>query len=407
MGRELRLIHSADWHLGQTLHGVSREQEHARFLSWLLDTLEDSGAQLFVVAGDVFDSANPPTSALRQYYRFLRELTQRLPALCTVIVGGNHDSARRLDAPAGLLAGLGVHVIGGIGERGLDELLVPIPGGGRVLAVPFLRPQDLPGLPGQDRHEARVVAGHRGLYAALVERAQAQVGPDAPLIATGHCYLAGGRLSELSERKIQVGNQEALPTEVFPAALSYVALGHLHRAQSVGDRATLRYAGSPLPLSLAERDYPHQVLQVDFRGARVRAITPVPVPRAVPILSVPEQHAPPDEVLAALAALPRRGDGPDWARPYLEVRVRLAHAEPRLQRDVFQALEGAEARLLRIDRQRPASGEAAPPSAHAPAQLDPTAVFHARYQEARGAPPSPALRARFAELLQTVQEQTP
>ena len=99
--------------------------------------------------------------------------------------------------------------------------------------------------------------------------------------------MAGGEVSALSERKIQVGNQHALPLDIFPSALTYVALGHLHRAQAVGETAHVRYSGSPIPLSLTERDYLHQVLQVDFQGARINKITPLPVPRSVEILRVP------------------------------------------------------------------------------------------------------------------------
>lgn len=407
MAAQLRVIHSADWHLGQTLHGASRAEEHAAFLSWLLNTLEAQGAQLLIIAGDVFDSANPPTSALSQYYEFLRALTARLPALQTVIIGGNHDSARRLDAPAGLLSGLGVHVIGGRQGRPLSELVIPISGGrGWVLAAPFLRPQDLPGLPGELAPHTRLIEGHRALYAALTAEAEAlRAGRDLPLIATGHCYMAGGRLSELSERKIQVGNQEALPEEVFPRSLSYVALGHLHRAQPVGDRATLRYAGAPIPLSFPERSYEQQVLQVDFQGARVERIEALPVPTAVPLITVPEEHAPLPEVRAALAALPRRGPGPEWRRPLLEVRVRLDQAEPRLQADVVEALAGAEARLLRIDRLRP--NAPSPELVRPQARLDPAEVFEARYAQARGRAPSEALRARFFELLEEVRAAAP
>src|SRR5690606_38813120 len=103
----------------------------------------------------------------------------------------------------------------------------------------------------------------------------------------GHCYMTGTRLSELSERRILGGNQHALPVDLFPDDVAYVALGHLHLAQRVG-ADHVRYAGSPIPLSFGERHYPHQVLLVDLRGERVAGIEPLRVPRSVDLLRVPE-----------------------------------------------------------------------------------------------------------------------
>src|SRR5690349_8399639 len=110
----LRLLHTSDWHLGHTLHDLPRRYEHAHFLSWLLGKLEEEQVDALVVAGDIFDSANPSAEAQQALYKFLAEARLRLPALDVVIVGGNHDSAARLDAPDPLLRALGIRVIGGL-----------------------------------------------------------------------------------------------------------------------------------------------------------------------------------------------------------------------------------------------------------------------------------------------------
>ena len=416
----LRLIHTADWHLGQALHGVDRSWEHGLFLDWLTNLVETRGADVLVIAGDVFDVAHPSSAAQGQYYRFLAETRRRCPALTIVVVGGNHDSPARLDAPSSILGALGVRVVGGLPHPlRPEDLLIRVPGSGSevrgwVLAVPFLRPRDLPGAgplsadageTGPRAYE-RLIDGHRRVYQALYDAVEPQLTKDQAVIVTGHCYMAGGAISELSERKIQVGNQHALPLDIFPKAASYVALGHLHRAQSIGDTAHVRYSGSPIPLSLTERDYPHQVLQVDFHGRRIESITAVPVPRSVEILRVPEEPAPLETVLPLLTALPRRADpnADDRSRPYLEVRVQVDEAAPRLRQDVMAALEGAWARLLRIDVSRVAT-EAAP-ATWLPAKpldrLTPAEVFEACYRRARHRDPSEAQRALFAELVQAV-----
>lgn len=110
----MRLVHTSDWHLGQRLHDRPRDFEHRRFLDWLIELLVRVQAEALVVAGDVFDSANPPAEAQRLYYEFLAACRRRLPELDIVIVGGNHDSPSRLDAPAEILRAVRVHIVGGL-----------------------------------------------------------------------------------------------------------------------------------------------------------------------------------------------------------------------------------------------------------------------------------------------------
>jgi exonuclease SbcD len=254
-----------------------------------------------------------------------------------------------------------------------------------------------------------LVAGHRATYAALVEAARATRPPGAALVATGHAYVAGGALSELSERKIQQGHQQALPSSLFPSDLAYVALGHLHLAQRVGEAPEARYAGSPIPLSMAEQDYPHQVALVDLEGARLREVRPARVPRFVELLRVPREHAPLAEVLPQLEALPREppAGAPPEARPLLEVRVALPAAEPRLRQAVEAALEGAWPRLVKIDVLRPAPAPGSElPSAEL-GDLAPEEVFRAAHRRARGDEPGPDLLAAFRELLEAAEHEAP
>jgi DNA repair protein SbcD/Mre11 len=423
----VRILHTADWHLGQALHGVARTHEHARFLAWLERTLEAEDVDALIIAGDVFDTANPGPHAQAMYYELLAGLRRRLPHLEIVVVGGNHDSPQRLDAPAELLAldAIRISVVGGLPRRSdgavdLDRVLVPLRTrdrniGAWVIAVPFLRRGDLPLNAAQDAdvdsgvaHE-RLIEAYRALYRQLVDAAKARRAPGQALIATGHCYMVGGRVSELSERKVQVGNQHALPLDVFPGELAYVALGHLHHAQSVLGRENVRYSGSPIPLSLAERTYEHQVLLIDVEGERLRAIRKLPVPRVVEMSCVPEEHAPLETVLELLRALPRApaSDAPPEERPYLEVRVLLDSVAPRLRRDIESALEGAWARLVRIDaryRTRDGLGE---PLAEV-RDLDsiaPEDVFRACYARQRAGAPPEDLLSLFAELFEEAKRE--
>jgi exonuclease SbcD len=219
--------------------------------------------------------------------------------------------------------------------------------------------------------------------------------------------MVGGTVSELSERRIVIGGAEALPAELFDPAIAYAALGHLHLAQQVG-QSHRRYSGSPLPLSFAEIDYPHQVLLLDLVGEAVAGIRELRVPRAVDLLRIPATAAPIEEVLAALHAL----DLPDIAeeaRPYLEVRVRLDAPEPALRGRIEAALEGKPVRLARIDTRNAATtadATSVPVSLDAIERLEPGEVFSRIYRRKYAEDAPAPLLAAFNELLLEAETET-
>ena len=223
----MRLLHTSDWHLGQTLHNYERGYEHQRFLDWLLDTLVAEQIDVLLVAGDVFDNANPSSASQKQLYVFLQQARVRLPALQLVIIAGNHDSAGRLEAPGPLLAAHGTHVIGHIlrdnaGNIDLERLLLPLTGSdGAVqawcLAVPFLRPGDVPKI-ASDSGQDPYLGGIALLYRQLTDLALARRQPGQAIIAMGHCHMVGGEMSNDSERRIVIGGTEMLPSGIFDAA---------------------------------------------------------------------------------------------------------------------------------------------------------------------------------------------
>ena len=356
--REWRLCHTSDWHLGHTLRGRSREWEHRRFFTWLVELIEREDVDVLVVAGDVFDTASPPGSAQQLLYRFLAELRAKRPRTEVIVVAGNHDSPARLAAPDPLLRAQGVRIVGTVGwsrEAGVEQLdagalVVPVRVGGeevaQVAAVPFLRAADLPA------GHASIAEGVSALYRRVLDAAR-MAGPGQALIATAHCEMAGAQLSAESERTLLGGHASALPASVFPDDVAYVALGHLHLAQRVGGSRHIAYSGSPIPLALGEESYPHQVIVATFRGAELAHVASHLVPRAVPILRLPKAGpAPLAEVLAELSAL-EVPEVPLEARPWLEVRVRLSRPEPSLRASVEGALAGKAVRLVAITAEHP------------------------------------------------------
>lgn len=408
----MKLLHTADWHLGHTFGGFSRDLEHARFLAWLLERLEEERPDALLVCGDVFDQGNPPAAALARYYDFLAEARRRVPACSLVVIGGNHDAAPRLDAPGPVLRHLGVHVVGALprddsGHADPARCLVPLPGAsdeieGWCAAVPFLRMADITGLGASTDAADRVVRGIAGAYERVLDAARAKREEGQALVALGHCHMQGGALSEESERPL-FGGGHALPVDIFPDDVSYAALGHLHFAQQVGGRPEVRYSGSPIPLSMTERGYRHQVVVVELDAGALGAVRALEVPRSVELLRVPDDAAGEslDTVLERLRALdiPER---PVDERPFLEVRVRLDAPVFDLRSRVEQALEGKPVRLVRVQRALAGEGGALADTelASSLSDIEPLLVLERLYQRTYGGKVPDDVVAAFTELVE-------
>lgn len=337
----MKIIHTGDWHLGQSLHGLDRYWEQELFLEWLLDQVRDEQPDLLLVAGDVFDSPNPPARASTLYYRFLAQLAMLDARPQVVVIAGNHDSASRLEAPRELLEQLDIQVRGVVrktdeGEVDYDYLAIPIKGGGTCLAVPYLRQGDY-------LKEQGYGEGIRQFYYDLVARIPRE---GAPIVAMGHLHVVGGQMlpDDTSERAI-IGGLEYVPVEAFSERIAYTALGHLHRAQRVGGTERIRYAGAPLPTSFSEENYRQGVLKVELKGEEIKVTT---LPYSSPIVLRTIGPAGKGQVLAEIGVLPDLGAGEVLPidAPLLRVLVELSEPEPTLRVELEEALRGKCARMV-------------------------------------------------------------
>lgn len=399
-----RVVHSADWHLGKPLADLDRTEEFRRFLDFLLETLVAAEADALVVAGDVFDTATPPQSAVRLYFDFLASLYRR-SACVAVMTAGNHDSPSHLEAPRDLLGVLRTRVAASLPED-RSELLWALPSAEApelvVAAMPFLRERDLrTGRLGQSAEEIErdLREGIRRRYEELAEAVLPWTRRGVPVLATGHLTALGASVSE-SEREIHVGGLGRIGAEAFPEAFAYVALGHLHRPQAVGGRAHIRYSGSPLALSFSEAGDAKELRLVDFEhGAVVHSEgIPVPQPRELVRLRVRQT-----ELEAALKAFePPVSEFPAW------VEVVVEEAAPGI--DLFQAVqklvEDRPFQVIKVTAERAGdrpSLELGEAEALAEAENllgDPKAVFERRLDQEPelDASSRTALETAFAEL---------
>ncbi len=282
----MRIIHTSDWHLGQSFFTKSRAREHQAFLDWLVAQADEHQVDAIIVAGDIFDTGTPPSYARELFNRFVVALQ---PTGCELIVlAGNHDAVATLNESRSLLACMHTRVIAGVGRDDIAESPVFIlkersgKPGAILCAIPFLRPRDMlvsrSGQSGDDKQRAlmdAITAHYAALYAQALDLRADQPG-ELPIIATGHLTTVGASTTD-SVRDIYIGSLDAFPAQLFPPA-DYIALGHIHRPQRIGNQEHIRYCGSPIALSFDETGQPKQVNLVSFDDANVARVVPLQIP---------------------------------------------------------------------------------------------------------------------------------
>ncbi|NRA55612.1 MAG: exonuclease SbcCD subunit D C-terminal domain-containing protein [Gammaproteobacteria bacterium] len=410
----MRIIHTSDWHLGHQLLGISRQFEQQQFLDWLFEQLVQQKIDALLVAGDIFDSANPPAWAWQLLYRFLARVKQQLPQLDLVLVAGNHDSPSKLDAPDQLFKAFDIHLIGSLprlenNQLDFDKLIVELTNkegvvAARVAAVPFLRAGDLELGSFDDEVPDKLIAGVERIYQQLAAKITELNQPTQASIALGHAYMVSSQISEMSERRILGGNQHALPIDMLTQGYDYAGLGHLHRPQQLGGQAVY-YCGSPIAMSLAEIDYKHQVKLLEFKDGELLRVDPLLVPRRVELIKVPATPLPLSQVLSLLEDLTVI-DQPLEQQPLLEVLVLLEQPQAMLRDKIAEVIADKAVRLVKITTSYLNVSEN---NTNFPDemlnQLEPEQVFSLKYQAQFNDKPPAKYTQAFSELLTSYQQQ--
>ncbi|PCJ19544.1 MAG: hypothetical protein COB02_07300 [Candidatus Cloacimonadota bacterium] len=257
----MKIIHTSDWHLGQRFHHLSRHEEHQDFLNYLFDYINKNKVDILIVAGDIFDTANPNREAEKLYYNFLKDIV--LLNFCKVIIiGGNHDSASHLNAPKILLQSLNIHIYGELSEK-LEDMILDCSTNQQALhiaCIPFLKDSDIRKESSDDSYHAiekKVRSGITNIY-----KKTSELMPNNSInIATGHLFALGSQLGD-SERSIHVGNLGAISQEDIKQGFDYIALGHLHKPQSL--KNNVHYCGSPIALSFSEAKQEKEITILDI-----------------------------------------------------------------------------------------------------------------------------------------------
>jgi exonuclease SbcD len=352
----MKVLHTSDWHLGQQFYEHDRREEHQAFFTWLLATLVEQQIDLLLVAGDIYHAATPSASAENQLYQFIKDAKKQCPQLHVVIIAGNHDSANRILAAQPLLAQFDTHVVGRFDVSAPSDIILEVNINDKravIAAMPFLRSSDISSL-SQTENGPSYAQGVAKAYELALNHAYKINKQNAPLIVMGHLHAKGGDISSDSERNLVIGGEESISANVFGSKANYVALGHLHKAQQVAKNETIRYSGTPIPMSFSERNYTHQVNIIEFISDEKKNISttvnPLYIPRSADVIILPKGECVPlDELCKQIKTL---DIAQNTVAPYLRVKLKSSDTDTTFREQIEQALEGKNVKFCGIERVR-------------------------------------------------------
>ena len=388
----MKILHTADWHIGQRLHERQRTDEHEQFLNWLLETIQVHQVELLLVSGDIFDTALPSSESTNLYYRFLYRLFDETDAY-TVITAGNHDSPRHLEAPREFLEMGRIYVVGTAEEPTKCVVTIP-PDDPRVAvaAVPFLSESDLRHLSYEtevDRNER-----YRERFKTFYTDCVSLMPTELPKILMGHLFVQGGQVGD-SERNVQIGGATATHANDFPKDVSYVALGHLHRPQTIkGREYPVRYSGSPIPLRFNETGYRKVVylLELSDNGTLIQD-KEIEIPIFKELCTVEGDEA--SVISGAMAG--------DWDSKYIQVKLKLTAPRVGISGEIRQAFGNRGGEVLSVELELPEAKEG--PKISVEDMKRPEEIFEQFHRtKFDGEPPDDTLIQTFNELVEMVEE---
>ncbi|WLD94839.1 exonuclease SbcCD subunit D [Alkalihalobacillus sp. AL-G] len=279
----MRVLHTADWHLGRTLEGRSRIEEQAQFLSELNEIVKEEDIDVILMAGDVFDTVNPPAAAEQLFYENMAQLTADRNCKI-VLISGNHDNPDRLSASAPIA---GLHGITIIGYPKLEPIELQVDSCNQTLkiaALPYPSEARLNEVLTESVEEEALQSAYDQRIEAIFQQICKGFDETSVNLGMSHIYVAGGRESD-SERPIQVGGAYTVSANALPSQVQYTALGHLHRPQTIQRANSIaRYSGSPLSYSFSEAGQAKSVTILDVIPGEQPKINEVPLSSGKPLV---------------------------------------------------------------------------------------------------------------------------
>lgn len=282
----MKIIHTADWHLGHDFFQYDRSNEHQYFFDCLCRIIADERPDALVVSGDIYHTATPSNSTMKLFTDNMVRLHSAKPDMVIVVTAGNHDSCSRLESTGEVWRLANVHVVGGVqrnAETGLfitERHIVELPGIGFILAVPFVQKNNL------------------SIFSQLQEEIAKRNTNNLPVVMTAHLFITGADLTGHDEK--MVGGIESEPLDSFGSEYDYLALGHIHRPQTLkGGHA--RYSGCPIQINFGE-NYRHSVSIVEVNRGTEPIVSTCEIKQPMRFYTIPAEPKPFDDAIAELTA---------------------------------------------------------------------------------------------------------
>ncbi|MBR5103888.1 MAG: exonuclease SbcCD subunit D [Bacteroidales bacterium] len=324
----MKIIHTSDWHLGQNFFGYDRTKDHESMIVQLIDLVKTEEPDALIIAGDIFDVAIPNTTVQKSFAEAIVRIHDAYPSMTIVCISGNHDSAARHEVHQTPWEALKVKMIGKANMTEVQENIIPIDGKGWVVAIPYTNERFL-----NDEFYSR-------LEAAVKEKTAEEL----PIVYVGHAAINGCDHTghDIMNDRF-VGGIEYTALDELGSVYDYIALGHIHKAQTFGN-GRARYCGTPIPVSFDEvrSGYEHgfSIVEIEAHGS-IPSIRTVDVKCPRPLVSIPaEGHAPWEDVIAELKKFPAD------INAYIRLNVLLKDSEQmpfNKDRQIQEALAGKAA----------------------------------------------------------------
>lgn len=264
----MKFIHTSDWHIGKNLEGHSRLEEQEKFCNDFIKIVETNNIDMVIIAGDVYDTSNPPAGAETLFYRTVSRLADN-GNRCVLVIAGNHDNPERLSAVTPLAKEQGIIILGyplssttkekyngyEILEAGEGYFKLNIKGEKvTVITLPYPSEKRLNDAIRDVESEEELQKTYSSKIGDIFRKLEENFEEDSINIAVSHLFVSGGDPSD-SERQIQLGGSLVVDKHDLPQSAQYTALGHLHKPQKASERLNVYYSGSPLQYSVKERVY--------------------------------------------------------------------------------------------------------------------------------------------------------
>ena len=383
----MRIIHTADWHLGQEFFQYDRRTEHEHFFDSLCRIVADERPDALVVSGDIYHNATPSNTSMKLFTDNMVRLHNTLPSMEIVVTAGNHDSCSRLESTGEVWRLANVHVVGGVrrdADSGVfvtDRHIIELPGKGYILAVPFIQNVNMP------------------IFSQLQEDVAKRNTSNLPVVMTAHLYISGADITGHDARL--VGGIESETIESFGNGYDYLALGHIHHPQTLkGGRA--RYCGSPIQVNFDEC-YQHSVSVVDIAGHGVLPVVKVvAIDQTMRFYTIPAKPEPFDEAIAELADF--NPEQPGYVRLNVLVKDYAPTTAEAQARKVIEAKDGLKfCRIITERENNSHSDNRLRLNVSEVREINPIELARAYYRESYGSEMEAELEGMLSQIIEKVR----